>query len=73
MYEVFYFSDSEALLRKKDELSMYLTEVQSLLSTNILAKREAFSESIAEVEQVQKALAIVSKQVVCVSSTLLIV
>lgn len=63
VYEVFYFSDSEALLRKKDELSMYLTEVQSLLSTNILAKSEAFSESIAEVEQVRKALAIVSKQV----------
>ncbi|GJD10933.1 Vacuolar protein sorting-associated protein 54 [Galdieria sulphuraria] len=54
---------SEALLKKKEELTEHLTQVQSLLTANILEKKEAFKESITEVGQVQETLASVTRQV----------
>lgn len=55
--------DSESLFRKQEELNGYLTQIQSLLTANILEQKEAFSYSVAEVEQVQEAFYSVSQQV----------
>jgi len=61
--------DSESLFRKQEELNGYLTQIQSLLTANILEQKEAFSYSVAEVEQVQEAFYSVSQQVVCICTS----